>query len=117
MENDELRKNLEAAMHSKIDPRSIETQVEPQDKIEVQTKVKTSKPRRCVNCTCRRSKSKDSKEKKPMANEDEAVIPPRGGCGSCALGDAFRCDGCPHRGKPAFKEGEVFKFDDELNDL
>lgn len=23
----------------------------------------------------------------------------------CYLGDAFRCDGCPHTGKPAFKPG------------
>lgn len=29
-----------------------------------------------------------------------------GGCNSCALGDAFRCKGCPSRGLPAYSVGE-----------
>merc|ERR1711991_670602 len=34
-----------------------------------------------------------------------------GGCGSCSLGDAFRCAGCPSRGLPAYSNGEKIVLD------
>lgn len=55
----------------------------------------------CKNCTCGRSTIADSAAVNPT---DESVV--SSACGSCYLGDEFRCSGCPYRGMPAFKPGE-----------
>merc|ERR1712080_211420 len=54
----------------------------------------------CANCNCSNSKTIETPKKKSA-------------CGSCYLGDAFRCAGCPYLGMPSFEVGEDVLLDSD----
>jgi hypothetical protein len=58
----------------------------------------------CDNCSCGRADGVVQKLTKDMIEN------PTSGCGSCSLGDAFRCGGCPYRGLPAFEMGKKIEL-------
>eukprot|EP00933_Yihiella_yeosuensis_P050532 TRINITY_DN48333_c0_g1_i1.p1 TRINITY_DN48333_c0_g1~~TRINITY_DN48333_c0_g1_i1.p1 ORF type:complete len:277 (-),score=70.75 TRINITY_DN48333_c0_g1_i1:172-1002(-) len=64
----------------------------------------STQPKACANCSCGRKELEDkhgAEEAKKRLEQGKE----RSSCGSCYLGDAFRCEGCPYRGLPAFKPG------------
>lgn len=85
----------------------------------------------CKDCTCGLAEKEafgfdnDVKEtpkkvqfsKEELSEIDFTVEGKTGGCGSCSLGDAFRCSGCPFLGLPAFKPGQTITLDGIDDDL
>ena len=63
----------------------------------------------CKNCVCGRAEEEAAGETRSVHKltvemlENPGAV---GGCGSCSLGDAFRCGTCPYRGLPAFEPGK-----------
>ncbi|KAI8945243.1 cytokine-induced anti-apoptosis inhibitor 1, Fe-S biogenesis-domain-containing protein [Xylaria longipes] len=81
--------------------------------------------RACKDCTCGLAAKLEAEDKTRRAKADAdlsvlklgaddlddleldfTVKGKVGSCGSCSLGDAFRCADCPYLGLPAFKPGE-----------
>lgn len=82
----------------------------------------------CKNCVCGRADAEASgtmENKKKTFLESGAATEESGklvidtvklkgaggGCGSCSLGDAFRCKGCPSAGLPSYTVGEKIVLD------
>ncbi|KAI1815675.1 DUF689-domain-containing protein [Poronia punctata] len=81
--------------------------------------------RACKDCTCGLAAKLEAEDKARRAKADAdlnvlklgaddlddleldfTIKGKVGSCGSCSLGDAFRCADCPYMGLPAFKPGE-----------
>eukprot|EP00466_Bigelowiella_natans_P000184 jgi/Bigna1/125481/aug1.1_g189 len=89
-----------------IDPESL-IDISPKPDAE---KVLASSPparrRACENCVCGRKEKEVRGElvDEEIFDKSGNLIPPKtGGCGNCARGDDYRCDGCPYKGQPAFR--------------
>jgi anamorsin len=88
-------------------------------------KPNTKRRRACKDCTCGLAQRLEAEDKAKrsaadanlakltaddLTEVDFTVQGKVGSCGNCALGDAFRCDGCPYIGLPAFKPGEEVRM-------
>ncbi|KAF2127079.1 DUF689-domain-containing protein [Dothidotthia symphoricarpi CBS 119687] len=112
-----------------VDEDDLLTEQDMAKPIVQQCRPKSGKRRRaCKDCTCGMKEKleaedaakRDSADKvlnTMMLGDDDLVDEVDftvqgkvGSCGNCALGDAFRCDGCPYIGLPAFKPGEEVRL-------
>jgi SAM-dependent methyltransferase len=66
----------------------------------------------CKNCTCGRAELEEKEQENKLTAAQ--INNPKSACGSCGLGDAFRCAGCPYRGMPTFKLGEKITLEGSL---
>lgn len=99
-------------------------------------KTKTRRRKACKDCTCGLKEAEAQEADAARAAQDRILGKPVkfdeqelteidftiqgkkvGGCGSCSLGDAFRCSGCPYLGLPAFKPGQPISLDTIADDL
>ncbi|KAI6164928.1 cytokine-induced anti-apoptosis inhibitor 1, Fe-S biogenesis-domain-containing protein [Pisolithus thermaeus] len=85
-------------------------------------------PRRkkaCKSCTCglaeleaeEMERESGETEKQRLLAAAKAAPKATSSCGSCFLGDAFRCEGCPYMGLPPFNPGEKVEINLSMDDI
>ncbi|KAK9816070.1 hypothetical protein WJX74_009188 [Apatococcus lobatus] len=69
----------------------------------------------CKNCTCGRAEAEaEGKPAAPVKLTQDMLDNPKTNCGSCQLGDAFRCASCPYRGLPKFEMGKKIELPNDF---
>jgi len=128
---------------AKIDSESLLTDADrtrPATCDPIETSGAPRRKKACKNCTCglaelEEEELRDSKvvmldgtesggasevlqaDKSRLAAAAKAAPKATSSCGSCFLGDAFRCASCPYLGLPAFKPGEKVEIDLGMDDI
>jgi len=74
------------------------------------TETKKGRKKACKNCSCGLA----DQTKTVTLNLNDTNSLPKSSCGSCYLGDAFRCPSCPYMGLPPFKPGEKIQITTSL---
>ncbi|KAF7185537.1 Fe-S cluster assembly protein dre2 [Pseudocercospora fuligena] len=133
-DEDEFPSDEALANADRIDPDTLLTEEDRQKPLNIPEACKpnTKRRRACKDCTCGLAERIEAEDKAKrveadnnlkklnvaaptlgqddLAEVDFTVQGKVGSCGNCALGDAFRCDGCPYIGLPAFKPGEEVRL-------
>jgi len=73
----------------------------------------SNKKKACADCSCgRKELEEEVGAEEAKAQLEEGAV--RSSCGSCYLGDAFRCGTCAYIGQPAFKPGEMVTLKEKV---
>ncbi|EIE18569.1 DUF689-domain-containing protein [Coccomyxa subellipsoidea C-169] len=62
----------------------------------------------CADCSCGRAEAEAAGIKAELTAD--MLKNPQSACGSCGMGDAFRCASCPYRGLPKFEMGQKIEL-------